>query len=61
MTRTVSTIRRKRSGIGDSNQIGDAPGNSPTREAALGIQWGADNNDTGADGADQDAPDGRRP
>jgi T1SS-143 domain-containing protein len=46
-------------GIGDSNQIGDAPGNSPTVTSSLGIQWGADDNDTGADLAGvQDTPDG---
>ena len=45
-------------GIGDSNQIGDAPTNSATIvKQALGILWGADNNDNGADGAVQDAPD----
>jgi T1SS-143 domain-containing protein len=46
-------------GIGDSTQIGDAPTNSPTVTQSLGIAWGADDNDTGADVAGvQDVQDG---
>ena len=46
-------------GIGDSTQIGDAPTNSPTVTQALGIKWGADDNDDAADVAGiQDAPSG---
>ena len=39
-------------GVGDS-QIGDAPGNATVNTGALGISWGADNDDAG-DGASQD-------
>src|SRR5690606_26960044 len=41
-------------GNGDSDQIGDAPGNSATVTGNLGVQWGADSTDTPDAGGVQD-------
>jgi T1SS-143 domain-containing protein len=42
-------------GVGDSNQIGDAPTNSATASGDLGINWGADNYDVADVGGVQDS------
>jgi T1SS-143 domain-containing protein len=56
---TLANSHGNAEGIGDDTQIGDAPTNSSAVTQSLGIRWGADDNDSGADpDGVQDTPDG---